>query len=105
MVGKQSLEIATLSKQFGMEDVTVTLLLTELDSPYSYHVSAIPQLISRTFNEGTMHNIMVQIEVSYNIHYNVSILASSPCGKNNLTNFTEVYFGEPFRSNLKTLLL
>jgi hypothetical protein len=103
MVGSQNLEIATLSKQFRMEDVTVTLLLTELDSLYLYHVSAIPQLISHIFNESIMH--MVQIEVSYNIHYNVSILAESPCGKNNLANFTEVYFGEPFRSNLKTLLL
>jgi hypothetical protein len=101
IVGSQNLEIATLSKQFGREDVTVTLLLTEFDSLYSYNISAIPQLISHNiFNESIMH--MVQIEVYYNIHYNVSILAESFCGKSNLANFTEVYFGE---QKLKTLLL
>jgi hypothetical protein len=95
MIGSQNIEVTTLSKQFGREYVTVTLLLTELDSLYSYIVSAIPQLISHTFNESIMHN-MVQVEVFYNIHYNVSILAESPCGKSNLANFTEVYSGEPF---------
>jgi hypothetical protein len=100
MVGYQNLEVTTLSERFGREDVTVTLLLTELDSLYSYHVSAIPGLLSHTFNESIMH--MVQVEVSYNIHYNVSIMAASPCGKNNLANFTEVYFGE---QKLKIMLL
>jgi hypothetical protein len=93
MVGNQNLEVTTLSERFGREYVTVTLLLTELDSLYSYNVSAIPQLISQTFIENTM----VQVKVSYSTHYNVSIIAASPCGKNNLANFTEIYFGEPFR--------
>jgi hypothetical protein len=91
-IGSQNIEVSTLSKQFGREDVTVTLLLTEFDSLYLYHVSAIPQLISQTFIESTM----VQVGVSYNIHYNVSIIAASPCGKNNVTKFIEVYFGEIF---------
>lgn len=94
MIGNQNIEVTTLSEQYGSETVTVTLLLTELDSlGYSYHVSAIPRLISKTLIRSTT----VEVEVSYNIHYNVSILAASPCGKNNFTNFTEIiYFGEPF---------
>jgi hypothetical protein len=95
VIGNQNIAVTTLSKQFESEGVTVTLLLTGLDPLYSYHVSAIPQLISQTFIESAM----VQVKVSYNIHYNVSILAASPCGKNNLTNFTEVFFGEPFKVN------
>ena len=98
MIGNQNIEVTTVSKQFGSEEVTVmiTLLLTELDSlSYSYHVSGSPQLTSQPFNS-TMNNVTVQVEVLYNIHYNVSILAASPCGKNNFTKFTQVYFGEPF---------
>ena len=98
MIGNQNIEVTTISKQFGSEAVTVmiTLLLTELDSlSYSYHVSGSPQLTSPWFNS-TMNNVTVQVEVPYNIHYNVSIVAASPCGKNNLTKFIRVYFGEPF---------
>ena len=58
---------------------------------YSYHISAIPQLLSHTFVKG--NRTVVQIKVLYNIHYSVSILATSPCGKNNVTVFTEVYYG------------
>ena len=101
MIGNQNIEVTTVSKQFGSEAVTVTftLLLTELDSlSYSYHISATPQLRSQPFIDyhSTMNNITVQVEVPYNMHYNVSILAVSPCGKNNLIKFTQVYFGEPF---------
>ena len=102
MIGSQNIEVTTISKQFGSEAVTVmyyTLLLTELDSVgYSYHVSAIPQLRSQPFIDyhSTINNITVQIEVLYNIHYNVSILAASACGKNNFTNSSQLYFGEPF---------
>ena len=101
MIGSQNIEVTTLSKLFGSEavNVTYTLLLTELDYlSYLYHVSAIPQLRSQPFinDHSTANNITVQVEVLYNIQYNVSILAASSCGKNNFTNFTQVYFGEPF---------
>ena len=55
-----------------------------------YRVSATPQLISHAFIEHTM----VQLKVSYNIRYNVSVLAASACGENNVTMFAEVYHGE-----------
>ena len=72
------------------ESITVTFELTELNSLYSYYVSAVPQLISHVFIGSTV----IQVNVSYNVHYNASVLAASPCGKNNVTAFTEVYYGE-----------
>ena len=88
-VGHQNFEINTLSEEFEREIVTVYLELTEFDLLYSYHVSAIPQLISHMF----IGSRVVRFKMSYNVHYNVSVLAASPCGKNNVTMFTEVYYG------------
>ena len=79
------------------EGATVTLELTELNSLYLYHVSALPQLTSHMFIGSTI----VQVKVSYNVHYNMSILAASPCGKNNITTFIEVFYGELFKSATK----
>ena len=92
MIGNQNIKVTILSEQFESKSVTVTLDLTGLDndSLYSYHVSAIPQQISHMFIESKV----ILLNISYNIHYNVSIIAASPCGKNNNTNFTEVYYGE-----------
>ena len=90
MTEQQKIEIYPLSEQFESEGVTVTLELTELNMLYSYHVNAIPQLISHLF----FGRKMVQLNVSYNVHYNVSVLAASPCGKNNVTTFSEIYYGE-----------
>ena len=88
----QNIEITvtTLSEQFERECVTVTLELTELKMLYSYHINATPQLISHML----IGHKMVQLNVSYNVHYNVSVLAASPCGKNNVTTFSEIYYGE-----------
>ena len=47
--GNQSIEVTTLLEHFGKEDITVTLKLAEINSFYSYHISAIPQLLSHTF--------------------------------------------------------
>ena len=99
MFANQSIEVTTLSEHVGKEDITVMLKLTEINSLYSYHINAIPQLLSLKFVDDSQ--TMVQVKVSYNVHYNVSILAASPCGKNNVTKFTEVYYGELFRSNTR----
>ena len=90
-VGHQNFEIITLSEEFERKIVTVYLELIEFDLLYSYHVSAIPRLISHML----IGSRVVRFKVSYNVHYNVSVLAivTSPCGKSNVTMFTELYYG------------
>ena len=98
MTGNQSIEVTTSLEHFEREGATVTLELTELNSFYSYHVSALPQLMSHMFIESTM----VQIKVFYNVHYNVSIIATSACGKS-ITTFTDIYYGELISSLIPRL--
>ena len=88
IIGNQNFEISTLSEHFESEGVTVILELDSL-SLYSYYVSAVPQLTSLI----SIGSTVVLIKVSFNVHYNVSILAASPCGRNNFMKFFEVYYG------------
>ena len=71
--------------------MTVILELTEADSFHSYHFIAVPQPI--IISHISIGSAVVLIKVSYNVHYNVSVLLVSPCGLNNITKSTEVYYG------------
>ena len=69
----------------------VTLTFEWHQNPYfsSYYVSVTPDVVMRTNG-----NIFLKFTVPYNAFYNVSILATLPCGKKNVTDFTELFYRE-----------
>ena len=78
-----------MTEQFESDGVTVTLEWYQNRSFYSYYVSVTPDIVMRTNG-----SILLKLKVPYNTFYNVSILATPPCGKNNVTNFTELFYRE-----------
>ena len=69
------------------DGVTITLKWTQWKLPrYSYFIDTIPSA-PVTFNG----NLSVTIKLSYNIQFNVSILATHLCGESNITIFTQLF--------------
>lgn len=81
--------ITSVSEQYEGNGVIVTLEWTQENPLYSYNVSVIPPA-EITFTG----KARAQMKVSYNTSYNVSVMASSPCGRSDATNFTELYYSE-----------
>ena len=67
--------------------VTVTLEWSPKSSLYSYHVSVVPQVELRLIGSSR-----VQLNVPYNIRYNVSVEAQPRCGRSNVTTGTHALF-------------
>ena len=82
------MNISTTSEQFGRDAVSVTLQWIP-KSLYSYNVIVNPQ-VQLQFNGSTR----VQLILSYNTLYNVSVVATHLCGQNavNMINFVELYY-------------
>ena len=74
---------------FESDSVMVTVEWMEESPFYSYHIIVVPQVEFMFTGRDT-----VQLKVSYNTLYNVSVVASSSCGLNNVTNMTELFFSE-----------
>ena len=74
---------------FESDGVTVTLEWHQNPYFHSYYVSVIPNdIVMRT--NGSIH---LMLKVPYNTFYNISILATLPCGKN-MTDITELFYRE-----------
>ena len=74
--------------QFGTHNITVFLEWTQEDG-VSYNVSSLPQVALKF-----TRNTSVQLTVSYNIQYNVNIVAfESFCGQKSATTAVELKFG------------
>ena len=72
--------------KFEDDGVTVILNWDELNPLHSVNVTVAPELqvnISRS---------SAQLRVAYNIMNNISVVVSHPCGQNNVTVFTKVYY-------------
>ena len=69
---------------FGTDGVTVTLEWTQNNS---YNISVDPYLPVNSFG-----NKSIQLSVSYNTMYNVSVTSLGVCGQNDVL---ELYYGEP----------
>lgn len=76
-------------EQFESDGVTVILELYENAYFYSYYVSVTPDIVMRI--NGSIH---LRLKLPYNTFYNVSILATSPCGQNHVIDFTELFYRE-----------
>ena len=82
----------TEQSSYGSDGVTVTLELAEVDPMNTYHIIVIPPSPSM-FNAST--GLRAMLTMSYNTMYNVSVLAESPCGRENVTYFSDLfYYGE-----------
>ena len=85
------MNISTTSEQFGHDAVSVTLqwIPASFNSLYSYNVIVDPQ-VQLQFNGSTR----VQLTLSYNTLYNVSVVATHLCGQNtnNMITFVELYY-------------
>ena len=79
------------------DGVTVTLEWTQGNPLYTYHIDTVPQ-IPLMFSG----NANVTLKISYNILYNVSILAEHLCGDSNATIFTQLfYYGRCFTCTIE----
>ena len=90
--GPQILEVSTSLEQFERDGVTVILewTLEYSGTFYSYHVTVVPSVAILTYSG----RVRVQLKVSYDVSYNISVVASSLCGQRNVTAFTILHYGE-----------
>ena len=72
------------------DSINITLTCNESVNPalFSYHINITPET-SHTFDE-----TRVTIEVLFDITYNVSIVATHPCGQAMLIINTELFYRE-----------
>ena len=70
------------------EDVSVILMLSQLNWLYSYNVNVTPP-VEMTFNGSTT----VQLTLYYNTQYNVSVVATHPCVDRIITETSVLYYG------------
>ena len=87
----QSVILDPRLEHFESTNVTVIIKWMEENPFYLYHITVIPQ-VEVTFTG----RVQVQLNVLYNTFYNVSVVASSPCGLGNATNITELFISELF---------
>ena len=90
--GPQVLEVNTpLSEKFERDGIIVTLEWSHENSGtlYSYYVTVVPS-VEIVF----IGRVKIQLKVSYDVLYNVSVVASSLCGQRNATTFTILHYGE-----------
>ena len=76
--------------RFGNDNVTVIVEWTKEDH-VSYHVEVVPQVLEEYYDEDASVE-MVQVTVDYNVHYNVSVLATL-CGESSI-DVIEIYYGQ-----------
>jgi hypothetical protein len=76
------------------DGVIVILQWTEYYSPlcqFHYHIDVKPQPAVMNL---TKEKTSIELKVSYNILYNVTIVAVLFCGQNNVTTSTELIYSE-----------
>ena len=82
--------ITLLSEQLNFVSDSVMVIMEWNQRDFSsYNISVTPQLAL----EYTVDNLRVQLNVPFNTFYNVSIIASPPCGQNSY-NFVELHYCE-----------
>ena len=74
--------------KYEARSVTILIMWMPQNS-VSYNVSSKPKMAMIDLHVMTSS---VQFSISYNVHYNVSIVATSMCGRNSTA--TELYYGE-----------
>ena len=86
------MNIQIVSENLEREEVTIILEWTqENHTYYSYNVSVTPHPASTVISE----RMRAQLKVSYNILYNVSVLATPHCTEQgNIEAFVELHYGE-----------
>ena len=82
--------IGVVSENLESARIGVTLEQTHEtnQSQYSHSVSISPNALGQTFSERE-----IQLTVSYDTLYNVSILAITQCGQRIATTLFELYYG------------
>ena len=84
-------DLKTISKEFGADNVTVTVEWTQ-QAAVMYTPRIVPLDLIMSFPIGSSSQ-QIQLILSYDISYNFSIEASAPC-KPIVTGFIELYYGE-----------
>ena len=80
------------SEHFYEDNVTIILMYTHENPLVSFNVGVIPQLpVSLLGN--THAPIATPLQLSYNTHYNISVVASL-CGQAIATNSVKLFFGK-----------
>ena len=86
------INIHPFSKVFESNRVIVTLEWTQASSFHFYNVSVIPSQSVEVMSRGSTR---VQLALSYNTQYNVSVVATHICGQTyRVTNLTELYYSK-----------
>ena len=81
----------TTTSMLDAVSVSVVLMWTQINWLYSYNVSVTPS-VEMTFNGGTT----VQLILSYNTQYNVSVVATHPCLGRIITKMSVLHYGKYF---------
>lgn len=75
--------------EFQIDGIKVTLeWISQENPPYSYHIEVDPQIIVTCGNSSA---IICMLMLSYNIPYNLSVLAGNLCSEDNLTIFNQKF--------------
>ena len=86
-----------LSEVFESNKVIVTLEWTQISSFHFYNVSVFPSQSVEVVHDGRTR---VQLALSYNTQYHISVVATHLCGQTyRVTNFTELYYSRLSQSN------
>ena len=81
--------ITSQLERFEIDSVTVILAWPQGNPLHSYQVIVLPH-VEVTF----LGKVRAQLKVAYDIQYNVSVVATSPCGQNAAMAFTVLQYGE-----------
>ena len=93
-VYSKSLEVAVVVLSFGVDDTTVSLLWTQQESSLvSYNVSIAPQAAVMFVPGSESITVTIQLTVSYNTWYNVSIVGTL-CGHKISITTVELNYGK-----------
>ena len=87
-------DITLLTEQFEPDEVVVILEWAHQNF-FAYNISITPQLATEyNVDEIIRPRILLSVNVSYNIFYNVNVIAYPPCGQRSSSNFIELFYRE-----------
>ena len=82
--------ITIKEEELQSESIMITLEWIQENVILSYNVTVIPQIELAYDQQCT--TCTVQLTLSYNTQYNISVVATHPCGQSYVTSFVELHY-------------
>ena len=87
--GTEETSIGVRWEQFESDGVLILLGWIQEHSLYSYYVTVTPDMA--LWINGSA-NVNLELRVPYNTSYNISVVATPPCGQDTITRSTEIFY-------------